>query len=67
MRAQARQILDEARAEVAALARRRDQIAEELSQLSGVIEALAVPGPQRGQPVAAGQQSGGEPTARSVP
>jgi hypothetical protein len=29
--------------EVAVLARRRDEIANELSQLSGVIQALAVP------------------------
>jgi uncharacterized coiled-coil DUF342 family protein len=43
LRHQARQRAEEAREEVAALARRRDTIAEELQQLSGVIEALAVP------------------------
>jgi F0F1-type ATP synthase membrane subunit b/b' len=41
-RSQARELLAGARAEVSALQRRRDEIAAELSQLSGVIEALAV-------------------------
>ena len=35
-------MLDDARAEVAALTTRRDEIAEELGRLSGVIEALSV-------------------------
>jgi chromosome segregation ATPase len=43
LREQARHRLQDARDEVAALARRRDAIEEELRQLSGVIEALAVP------------------------
>ncbi|MDQ4053319.1 MAG: kinetoplast-associated-like protein, partial [Actinomycetota bacterium] len=42
-RSQARQVLTDARAEVDALRRRRDDIATELTQMSGVIEALAVP------------------------
>ncbi|HEY5473746.1 MAG TPA: hypothetical protein VIK32_11200, partial [Candidatus Limnocylindrales bacterium] len=42
-RAQAREILTQARAEVKVLADRRDDIAEQLGHLSGVIEALAVP------------------------
>jgi uncharacterized coiled-coil DUF342 family protein len=41
-RTQARELLAAARTEVAALKQRRDEIAAELSQLSGVIEALAV-------------------------
>jgi hypothetical protein len=41
-RTQARELLASARAEVSALKQRRDEIAAELSQLSGVIEALAV-------------------------
>ena len=41
LRAQAQQLLAEARAEVALLTERRDAIAAELGQLSGVIEALA--------------------------
>ena len=45
LRAQARRIVEEARAEVAALARQRESITEELGQLSGVIQALAVPTP----------------------
>ena len=45
IRAQARQVLSDARAEVESLGRRRDQIARELTDLSGVIEALAVPDP----------------------
>ena len=44
LRSQARQLLDEARAEVAGLAQRRDDITSQLNNLSGVIEALAVPG-----------------------
>jgi len=35
--------LADSRKQVAVLARRRDEIAAELSQLSGVIQALAVP------------------------
>jgi len=42
VRDQARRVLSDARAEVAALRGRRDEIAQELTQLSGVIEALAV-------------------------
>jgi vacuolar-type H+-ATPase subunit H len=45
LRAQARRIVEEARAEVALLARQRESITEELGQLSGVIQALAVPTP----------------------
>jgi vacuolar-type H+-ATPase subunit H len=45
LRAQARRTLDDARAEIALLARRRDGITAELGQLSGVIQALAVPHP----------------------
>jgi hypothetical protein len=44
LRAQARKLLAEAEARVAALNQRRDEITKELTQLSGVIEALAVPG-----------------------
>jgi hypothetical protein len=40
--------LDDARAEVAALTTRRDEIAGELGRLSGVIEALSVPTPVGG-------------------
>jgi len=42
LRAQAHRILDDARTEVAALTTRRDEIAAELSRLSGVIDALSV-------------------------
>jgi hypothetical protein len=42
-RTEARELLTRARAEVNALAERRDDITEQLSHLSGVIEALAVP------------------------
>jgi hypothetical protein len=45
LRSEAHELLDSARTEVAALTRRRDEIAAELTQLSGVIEALAVPAP----------------------
>jgi hypothetical protein len=40
-------MLDDARAEVASLTTRRDEIAAELGRLSGVIEALSVPAPAR--------------------
>jgi hypothetical protein len=43
LRATARTLLTDARSEVDALARRRSAITAELGQLSGVIEALAVP------------------------
>ena len=43
IRASARTMLEDARQEVAVLSRRRDEIAAELGQLSGVIQALAVP------------------------
>ena len=43
LRTTARTLLADARAEVDALARRRTAITAELGQLSGVIEALAVP------------------------
>jgi hypothetical protein len=43
LRAQARRTLEDARTEIALLARRRDGITAELGQLSGVIQALAVP------------------------
>ena len=46
LRAEARQRLADARAEVDSLSRQRDEIREELGQLKGVIEALAVPPPQ---------------------
>jgi uncharacterized coiled-coil DUF342 family protein len=42
LRSTARQLLAEAREEVAALTERRNAIAGELGNLSGVIEALAV-------------------------
>ena len=42
-RAEARGLLTQARAEVKVLAQRRDDITAQLSRLSGVIEALAVP------------------------
>ena len=42
LRRTARRMLDEARAEVADLSTRRDEIAAELGRLSGVIEALNV-------------------------
>jgi len=42
-RAEAHELLAQARVEVGALAERRDDITEQLSYLSGVIEALAVP------------------------
>jgi hypothetical protein len=42
-RTQARDLLTQARAEVKALAERRDDITAQLGHLSGVIEALAVP------------------------
>src|SRR5579859_1469948 len=45
MRASARKMLADARAELAVLAERREAIAGELGNLSGVIEALAVTGP----------------------
>ena len=57
----------EARAEVAALTTRRDEIAEELGRLSAVIEALSVPA---GQGVRAGAGRGGtavESGDRDVP
>ena len=47
VRSRARTLLDEARAEVTELRGRRDRITGELSQLSGVIEALAVPDDHR--------------------
>lgn len=43
MRQKAKALLADARLEVSTLRSRRDGIAAELSQLSGVIEALAVP------------------------
>ena len=43
VRENARQALERARAEIAQLQTRRDTIAAELGQLSGVIEALSVP------------------------
>ena len=48
--AQARRIVEDARAEVALLARQRDGITAELGQLSGVIQALAVPTPTQPPP-----------------
>jgi cell division septum initiation protein DivIVA len=43
LRSRARSILAEARAEVAVLNAHRDEISKQLGDLSGVIEALAVP------------------------
>ena len=48
VRTEARAMMDRARSEVAALARRRDDINAQLGHLSGVIEALAVPERQGG-------------------
>ena len=45
LRDEARSAVEGARAEVAALAARRDDITTQLTHLSGVIEALAVPEP----------------------
>ena len=42
LRTEAYRMLDDARDEVAALTTRRDEIADELGRLSGVIEALSV-------------------------
>ncbi|PZS17014.1 MAG: hypothetical protein DLM57_09160 [Pseudonocardiales bacterium] len=50
VRATARQLLADAKAEVAALAERRNAIAGELGNLSGVIEALAVSDAARPMP-----------------
>jgi outer membrane protein TolC len=47
LRREAREALERARAEVATLTTRRDEIAGELGRLSGVIEALSVPTPGR--------------------
>lgn len=44
VRTQAHAMLSSARSEVAELAKRRDDIQRQLTELSGVIEALAVPG-----------------------
>jgi chromosome segregation ATPase len=46
MRSSARRMLNDARAELERLTQRRDAIAGELGNLSGVIEALAVSGPE---------------------
>ncbi|MDR2895604.1 MAG: hypothetical protein LBV30_02980, partial [Propionibacteriaceae bacterium] len=43
IRGEVREYMERARMEAATLARRRDNIAAQLGQLSGVIEALAVP------------------------
>ena len=43
LRANARRMVEEAREELAALVRRREEITDELGELSGVIQALAVP------------------------
>jgi vacuolar-type H+-ATPase subunit H len=50
LRTRARELLDGARAEVRTLTLRRDRIAAELGQLSGVIDALAVPDPSLAAP-----------------
>ena len=52
LRTEAYQVLDDARAEVATLTTRRDEIAEELGRLSGVIEALSnvTPSPSTAEP-----------------
>jgi uncharacterized protein involved in exopolysaccharide biosynthesis len=43
LRAQARQVLADAKTQATSLRSRRDEIAAELTQLSGVIDALSVP------------------------
>ena len=43
VRAQARKILADAKTQATSLRSRRDEIAAELTQLSGVIDALSVP------------------------
>jgi membrane-bound ClpP family serine protease len=43
IRTEVREYMERARMEASTLARRRDNIASQLGQLSGVIEALAVP------------------------
>ena len=60
LRAQARKLLADAEARVAALNQRRDEITKELTQLSGVIEALAVPGFRPGGGMSSSEGSTGE-------
>ena len=60
LRAQARKLLADAEARVAALNQRRDEITKELTQLSGVIEALAVPGFRSGGGMSSSEGSTGE-------
>jgi vacuolar-type H+-ATPase subunit H len=60
LRAQARKLLADAEARVAALNPRRDEITTELTQLSGVIEALAVPGFRAGGGMSGTEGSTGE-------
>jgi len=57
VRTDARTQLDKARAEVATLARRRDDINAQLGHLSGVIEALAVPDESGSRTTTASQNS----------
>ena len=63
MRTQARRLLEEAREEVAVLARRRDAITGELGQLSGVIQALAV----TDEPAGSDQAVVDDPTSDHAP
>jgi hypothetical protein len=71
LRRTARRMLDDARTEVASLTTRRDEIAEELGRLSGVIEALSVSSPGRAggqaRPSDNGLTSGVESAQPDVP
>ena len=58
---------EEAQAEVAALATRREEIAGELGRLSGVIEALAVPAAGRTPAPATTQRDDSERRLADVP
>jgi hypothetical protein len=63
VRTEARSMLERARAEVASLASRREDITKQLSHLTGVIDALAVPErPAAGSEAAPGTQAGESPT-----
>jgi vacuolar-type H+-ATPase subunit H len=60
LRGPARKLLADAEARVAALNQRRDEITKELTQLSGVIEALAIPGFHAGGGMSGSEGSTGE-------
>jgi hypothetical protein len=65
IRREAREMLERARAEVDALARRRSDITSQLGALSGVIDALAVPNRPAGQgPAVDGEPTRGDPDRR---